>query len=1016
MYEASGKHKLVPEFRSNFPDSTLLARLEGSMRARNIATASDVVVYDLALSVRQTLLTQKSTALLQTLIFLAHAHEVNGSLDKAAPIYLQAYDLSVALLGEESETTFSITAGYLSATSNVKFTTRDETSTRREKMLRQILTHYQRTYGSTHDHVYTYTRLLAVLLTDTQQYDAAASVWEDVYNQTIQRYGHWSSEVTEVQRTLISTLSKSSHKEKIAKLERSQYDTAQRTLAVTDERRIASANKMLEYYQNQKNTSAYEGVLVDLWQSFSQIASTTSASHAHQRKIDTTLAYVNFLKTQNRTSEAQSVTRGLWTEYESQSTSASSSKEVNKSLLSVGKELRSLGMLSTAQSVFKKVASFFSSTGQSSSAESSEASRELSHTTQELITQRTQNVISSSSSSDEQTVSHVFDSISELNSSEQTEEQRQVSTSYILKTCQSVSQSYFQKGRISSCARVCSQALVTVWPSVLSRQAGSISLPAQHRSEIIEIAYRLAECYLSERQVEKAEEIYENIYKASRSSLQVTDNLVSESTEALIAFYERTYLFEKALKVHEDFYQMVKKQLGLSNALTIKTAYTVSDFALRLNKFREAEPYLLDIFTHYTSNSSVVTRESVRATTTLARFYREERRWESAEKVYTALWTTFLKSGVEVGFTSEQVEDIYTTFIHIKRDIKKVSYEETRQITVQYRETCVKYLGEDHELTLQATIYLAEINQQSEKHQQESISLYESAIKNSRSLASRSTAATATASAITTAIIMRSVSQAKSQLASIYSKSNSAEANSRAVALHNETYDSAVASHGYTHESSLKELHSFAQNASKSSSQDVRTKAITTLNKATAETIIKEKSTESLIAAAKSLASSYLVLNQKEAALEVYTDVRRQLVTGNYTTSKGLSVNGAGRQSYSFLISFWQAITGSSSTTSFSTLMADLMTETLLYQSYTTALKQKSSFETVFEHGSRLAIFYRQRRRGEEYQRVLTELLEVFAVQLNASKTSATLREFFDLCFTRTVSTPCLVFPYFLRR
>lgn len=77
--------------------------------------------------------------------------------------------------------------------------------------------------------------------------------------------------------------------------------------------------------------------------------------------------------------------------------------------------------------------------------------------------------------------------------------------------------------------------------------------------------------------------------------------------------------------------------------------------------------------------------------------------------------------------------------------------------------------------------------------------------------------------------------------------------------------------------------------------------------------------------------------------------------------------------------------------------MAELMTETLLYQSYQRAVREKAKFDVVFTSGAKLAIFYQSKNRGEEYDRTWNELFEIFATNMSASKQSVVLKEFFTM-------------------
>lgn len=213
-----------------------------------------------------------------------------------------------------------------------------------------------------------------------------------------------------------------------------------------------------------------------------------------------------------------------------------------------------------------------------------------------------------------------------------------------------------------------------------------------------------------------------------------------------------------------------------------------------------------------------------------------------------------------------------------------------------------------------------------------------------------------------------------------------------------EQHESTRSTYGMTDTRSLESLTQLVGYNAKQNKTELTQQSVRMLQASVLETITQVTETQTIISTAATLANSYKQINQTETAWALVREIRRQIVTGSYKSDKySFSMEGFESRAYAFVIAFSQTLRGVSATDSFSEHVADLRTETLLYKTYSRNVRTKAKFDAIFSSGVKLAVFYKSRNRGEEYERTWNELVELFATQMGAQKNSAVLREFFTL-------------------
>lgn len=132
----------------------------------------------------------------------------------------------------------------------------------------------------------------------------------------------------------------------------------------------------------------------------------------------------------------------------------------------------------------------------------------------------------------------------------------------------------------------------------------------------------------------------------------------------------------------------------------------------------------------------------------------------------------------------------------------------------------------------------------------------------------------------------------------------------------------------------------------------------------TIEIIKKEKHSKTLHEAAKTMGSIYVACGMTERGHEMIHEMRLQIITGSASSDKSSFKldKSVGKVCYVFLVTFEQTILGES-TFSYTEIMADLLTETILYESFTRSITNKSHTEVILARAASLRAFLVSRKR-----------------------------------------------------
>lgn len=156
----------------------------------------------------------------------------------------------------------------------------------------------------------------------------------------------------------------------------------------------------------------------------------------------------------------------------------------------------------------------------------------------------------------------------------------------------------------------------------------------------------------------------------------------------------------------------------------------------------------------------------------------------------------------------------------------------------------------------------------------------------------------------------------------------------------------------------------------------------------TIEIIKKEKHSKTLHEAAKTMGSIYTACGMVEQGHEMIHEMRLQIITGSASSDKSSFKldKSVGKVCYVFLVTFEQIILGEL-TISYTEIMADLLTETILYESFTRSINNKSNTEVILARAASLHAFLVSRKL-----KVQIRVLEHQAHDLFIKKWGSTLK------------------------
>ncbi|CZT25011.1 related to NACHT domain protein [Ramularia collo-cygni] len=958
--------KVTPELQKVFPDSVDLAVLEWLCWDDQFPGSQEVALHDFVGGLRAKILGEQQPAVLQSYLNSAAYYYFMEDVPKASSLYYSVTTIGQNVLGVSHPIVVESAIRFLAISENSVTTTRSEIMTHREAILKTLINAYERQYGTTSELVSHTRERLVDLYGYLNERDHAEEILrliqggnndENITRKLERNAADGTLRVTLGQR---KTGDLETYKDGIFTDDADEEDAMQ----TLDLAQVEIIRREIDTYIAQKDLIKAEQTYVDLWQRLSERCRTTLNVEWHQQKIEVVQAYSKFLETQSRRTEATSVLVSIATEYRHHELAFA--EGIVTRLADCARFLKSVGEYTAALAIFNHAASYYRNVKSGDSKAFSQIEEEMMVVSNQALTQNSAKGTSTTATTE---TSH--DMFRMLVKSKTFE----ASTMTLAK--QLVSQFMGQK-QWSQAISIIEQTLSRSWSSFLSNTVNEVTLATEYQKESIELVEKLAQCYIQERQWIKAEDVYVRFFRAALSSPK-DQALLEKAKTLLIDFYTTRGHPHKIIAVNQELLAVYRRILGPNHETTIATLY---DLASRCRTHARSHPYWIEyyqnILTVLNKDATTCHPRAFDAALIVAESYWEERRYSDAVGTYSILWQTFITKSKDFRVFSEEVfaRKLYDRYFSSLEETQ-AAFEVLHETTSQYRATAKSLFGADSAVFIEATIALARLSAQSEKHSEQALSLYEEALSSSSKSKSGSSS-----------IDMASMRQTMTSLYRrriVHGNANvSSETISRAVSMYHDHLAESKSKHGYCHESTLTSLRELVLLYIRQQKHDLALNELTT---AVVEVATKETSSQKQYEAATSLVQTYQVAGLTQQCTQLVEELHYQLIACQKSSKATFSVVESGKSSLFFLASM-EFHTRKDLTITLSEVMAAVTAEYIYYGNFRQLVSTKASLDKILIAAAPLRHLLRRWNRtgligtvDHEAVRIFTER-EASSVQL----------------------------------
>jgi hypothetical protein len=907
--------------------------------------------YMTATTLTRTIFTPNHLATLQSIIILALFYRQISRHPEAGKLFYEATTISRTILNSQHIITTQVASLFLDVTAETITETKTEVMTRREEILVLLVEAYKAHYGVTSEIVISTLTQLAEHYQLVKEETKAREIYLSLRTATIKQYGADSQEARDINGSLQVHL-----KGHVTKVEAETGTTLlldaveEDALIETESYDFQALLKKAEKYAAEGQHQLAERTYVEIWQRASKESRTHYSSEWEERKYQAVLAYSTFLKTQKREFEASSLLTTTWQEYEQTSVATETSVSY---MTEIAKVMKTVGLSSVALSVYKRCSQFYESTSRTQTSSYKQVQQSIQTTSKEVM----QIMSTSSSVTSETTLEEI---VYEASSSIATVDQTSITA------VSTLFERYTSQHRWHDATRLIKRVLQGIWPTLFAPSLEDVTLPSKHVDHCVELAERLSLCYHSRRRLGKEEDIRTRIYRAVRSSRPVGDKLLDRITTELLRLFERTSQTDKIITLRQELLSDYVSKYGLHNPIVITNLWALADLTRPRPIFVD---YYRQIITAINKDSDISHPEAFEPLVIVATELWTQGRYSDAVPYYRILFNTFLQQPkVSPKFEDQEfVKTFFTRYTYSLRALQ-TDFATIHKITVEYQTKVKAVFSVTASITVQATLTLAKLCQESKRFEIEAIHLYEELLKvKSEEIDYQEITATLDAiyeeqAAIVTSTKSESVSTAQVD---------------RAVSVLKRRITTVRESHGWAHEESISKMQEMVSFYSKRNETETVLKE---LKEASIQILSTETSSTRLVSSATAIASSYIASNQVQKATELSKEIYRQIVTKDTSNVKSVSfdLTSKDRQSLVFLAQLEYNLRQNTSVT-LNEIFSALTTEYVYFEEYRSQLKATSTtLQTITFTAARLHAFLLYRERNATATRVYDDFVNYF--------------------------------------
>ncbi|PYH31499.1 uncharacterized protein BO87DRAFT_442052 [Aspergillus neoniger CBS 115656] len=913
---------------------------------------------------RQILTTNHPTTLQAILCQALFYRRIHDSLPaQVSQIFYDAAVISKDVLSESHLITMQMTKFYLETTADQVVESKTDVMIKRVQMLELLVECYKIHYGAT-------STIVTSTLTQLSQH--YISIKEEYKAKEIET---WLQTTTEKHHTQNHSTTRQVDGSLLVHI-RGREDTNDQGKTLTWENietdELVSWTVDVEslFSRAEKAVAAghwreAESLYVELWQHTSKEYRVNRSSEWELRNVRAVIAYSKFLKSQTRESEAASILKGYWEEYEQ---TTSSSEAVVSHFLEVAHLMKSVGLSRVALNVFKHISR--NSTRQSSTYQ--EAEQYIRSTSREIMQ------------------STSFESFQTESSLEEIVYQSSSTDEVTVKASNKLLELYLSQHRWQDATKILKRLLRSVWPALFAPSLDDVVLPSTNLDRAIELTERLSNCYRSRRYQLKEEDIRVRLYRAVRRDRPAGDKLLERVTTSLLRLYERTSQTEKVITIHQDKLQDYTKRYGGSHPTVLKELWTLAE----LTRPRPvAVDYYRQIVSILNKDSETCHPDAFEPLLVVATELLNQGRYSDALKPCRVLFNTLQNPKISPKLQDQAfVQTIYERYVHCLRMVQSDTAS-IHDVTVQYRKSCISLFGSTATITIQATKTLAHICQESKQYEYEAIQLYKTLLD------TRSTEVEIDYDDIRATLDTMTESE-KVEVQKEFSSMTESEVRNW-VSVRTRHLSSIRSTQGWAHEAALSQMEELTSLYTKRGETH---QTVSILQEATSQILTSQTSATQLTAAAKSIVSSYIEAGEIHRAKELSQELYRQMILKDSSNVSlfGFDITSSQRENLAFLAQVEYSLrVREDSTVTLNEIYSTLTMEYLFMERFQSEISSKStSLQTLTATVPRLYGFLVSRNRQSAANRVIEQFSKYF---LNTEGSSLKLSIHQARVFTETI-------------
>ena len=695
MFPEPGSFKPNSDCSIIFPDTVQAAIVEASYWKMEFSTES-IQVLKTATTIRKEILGDHE-ATLETAACLAEALRMRSDFIGAANYFYVASEIAQVALPEFHPFTATCMLKFLDIADDSEI---PDHASRKVNVLRYMISMYDTQGGPSSDQAIEARNSLAAHYAATQEHALSNEMYRAMHRLTVDRHGKDSYQAKSAAEKLATALQYQSEGGDSSYGD-SVYDDILQTYDVTDPRRIKATISKAEAYRSLEDPFSAELVYVNLWYGLAETCRLQRNLENHEKLLQCGVTYSKFLREYGRMSDSQYVILGLWSQ---QQASGYQSSTISALLTEAALEMKHAGLQDMALDILHAVLAY------PETQNSDAISKAISETTLDMVSD-------AQISSNEAALQRIFEA-----------KKSRGLTLDDVPLVNALIEKLLDFGRFDEVVAVGTETLHRLWPSVLDNSYGRDPVDTDpFNPELASIASSLADAYSITSQLERLGLVYWHLFHKARHSENVDVSTAVEYGNLALRAFEQTGQVHRKITLSEDLLDLCVARDGERHSETIKARYALASLYSQeqlLDEARQQYTRIVDNLKQPTFYESA----ALPALRRLIEIYSREKRWDEAQATYAALWETFLSKGLEFGFDpsdSKAIHGEYTTLVK-KQDPANTS--RLHEITEQYRSVCSALWGDQHSVTMEAVLCLADIELSLQPDNIKATQLYESIV------------------------------------------------------------------------------------------------------------------------------------------------------------------------------------------------------------------------------------------------------------------------------------------------